>query len=92
LGRFAGDASVFAGGDLRFRLFHPGVLSISDFGLLGFADVGRVYVDGNSPGDWHAGYGGGIWFSVIGPQNTISLSLAKGDETTFFYFLYGFAF
>jgi hypothetical protein len=89
-GRFAGDASAYGGSDLRFLLFKPKILSVSHFGLFGFADAGRVWVDGDSPGDLHTGYGGGIWLSFIGLPNTTSIAIAKSDERTAFYLWWGF--
>lgn len=93
--RFAGDASAFGGGDFRFRLFSPGILSITDLGLFGFGDAGRVWVselEDPSPGGWHTAFGGGIWLSFIGLPNTSSLAIAKSKERTTFYFWWGFAF
>jgi len=67
-------------------------LLISHFGIFGFADGGRVYVDGDSPGELHFGYGGGIWTSFLGRPNTLSLALANSDEGVQFYAVWGFAF
>jgi hypothetical protein len=91
-GRFAGDASLYAGGDFRFRLLNPRMLSITDMGLFGFSDTGRVWLNGDSPGDWHWGYGGGLWLAFIGMPNTISLAIGKSPERTSIYIWYGFAF
>ena len=40
-------------------------------GALGLADAGRVYLDGDSPGGWHAGYGGGLSFRTLGHAATV---------------------
>ena len=66
-------------------------------GLLGFADVGRVFEDEPSfgPGSrsrrWHPSAGGGIWFAPLARTNTFTLSAAhSADETVFVYLRAGF--
>jgi hypothetical protein len=90
--RYAGDASLYAGAELRlfltkFYLFVPG-----KFGVFGLGDVGRVYLEGESSDVWHAAAGGGIWASFLDPANTVSLALARGAERTGVYFRVGFGF
>jgi hypothetical protein len=46
--------------------------------VFGFADAGRVYMDGESPGGWHTGVGGGIWLGVL--RSSTSLSLTFSDS------------
>jgi outer membrane translocation and assembly module TamA len=43
------------------------------FGVLGFHDVGRVWMKDDSSKTWHRGYGGGIW---VAPFNKIVLTAA----------------
>ncbi len=88
--RFAGDASVYGNADLRIVLFRPKIIVPGDFGIQGFADVGRVFLDDESSDDWHPSGGGGIWFSPLVRTNTISLSVAGGPEETLAYFRFGF--
>jgi hypothetical protein len=90
--RFAGDTSLYGGSELRLLLAETRSLLISHFGIFGFADGGRVYVDGDSPGELHYGYGGGIWTSFLGRPNTVSLALANSDESLQVYLVWGFAF
>jgi hypothetical protein len=90
--RYAGDASLYAGAELRlfltkFYLFVPG-----NFGIFGLGDVGRVFLEGQSSDVWHAAGGGGIWMSFLDPVNTISLALSKSAERTGVYFRVGFGF
>jgi hypothetical protein len=90
--RYAGDASVYAGAELRlfltkFYLFVPG-----RFGVFGLGDVGRVYLEGESSDLWHAAGGGGVWASFLDPANTISLALSRSAERTGVYFRVGFGF
>jgi hypothetical protein len=50
--------------------------------VFGLMDVGRVWLDGESPGGWHKGVGGGLWFSSLG--QTFSVAYAHGDEHRFY--------
>jgi hypothetical protein len=61
--RFAGRTTFFAGAEPRIRLnrFRAVLWPNGEFGLLGFADAGRVWADGEPDGPWHVGYGGGLW-------------------------------
>jgi hypothetical protein len=61
------------------RLLVPGQL-----GLLGFTDVGRVFLEGESSKDWHESIGGGVWFTVLGRANIISLTVARSPERSTF--------
>jgi hypothetical protein len=90
--RYAGDASVFGSADLRiyvsrFRFFLPGT-----WGLVGFADVGRVYLRGEDSNDWHNGVGGGLWFAWLDRANTISATFGRSEGRNAFYVRTGFAF
>jgi hypothetical protein len=90
--RYAGDAALFANADLRiyvsrFRIFLPG-----EWGILGFADTGRVYLDGESSNEWHTGFGGGLWFAWLDRANTVSLSFSRSEGRNAAYVKAGFAF
>jgi hypothetical protein len=90
--RYAGDASINGGADLRlyvsrFRFILPGT-----WGLLGFADTGRVYLEGETSDRWHSGYGGGLWFAWLDPSNTVSATYARSEGQNAFYVRAGFAF
>jgi hypothetical protein len=63
--RYAGDAALYATSELRIPLAHFKLLMPLHAGIMGLAEAGRVYVDGSSPGGWHAVTGGGIW---VGPR------------------------
>lgn len=76
--RFAGDAEVHASAELRFyggqaKIFVP-VL----YGPLLFVDTGRVFVRGESSGQWHTGMGGGIWIAFFEPRYSAHLAIARG--------------
>ncbi len=83
--RYAGEASVYAGSELRLFLTRFYFLAPADFGVLGLADVGRVFLDGEESDRWHAAGGGGIWASFLDRSYMVSLSLAKSSERTALY-------
>lgn len=76
--RFAGDAALYGGAELRVPLFRMELLTKGRLGVLGLADAGRVYVDGESPGGWHTGYGAGLWFATLG--QAVNVVWARGEE------------
>jgi hypothetical protein len=96
--RYAGDAAVFGNAELRLPLFRFTVLLPIRVGVLGLADVGRVYFEGEASEKWHKGFGGGVWFSLLKPENTLSVTAAMdpdatgADRTLRVYFNAGFAF
>ncbi len=90
--RFAGDLSLYGGLDLRVPVVEIKKVLPGPFGVVGLVDVGRVWLDGESPGGFHVGYGGGIWTGFLGRGQTVSLTVAFSDEQTSFYVAYGFSF
>jgi hypothetical protein len=96
--RYAGDAMAFANSELRVPLFQFQILLPIRFGVLGLADVGRVWLEGESSDRWHKGYGGGVWLMFLRPQNTLTVTAATdpdatgADEGWRVYFHAGFAF
>jgi hypothetical protein len=90
--RYAGDASLYGSADLRihlsrFRFVFPGT-----WGVLGFADAGRVYLDGEESDKWHNSYGGGLWFAWLDRANVITATYARADGDYRIYVRAGFAF
>jgi outer membrane protein assembly factor BamA len=90
--RYAGDAALWGNAELRLELSRFFFVLPGDFGVFGLGDVGRVFLDGESSDTWHTGVGGGLWFAFLDPGNTLTLSLARGDDRTAFYFRAGFAY
>ncbi|RYZ51097.1 MAG: metallophosphoesterase, partial [Sphingobacteriales bacterium] len=74
--RFAGSSLAYNSVELRAKLFQvrskvlPG-----DLGLVGFNDVGRVWMRGESSAKWHHAYGGGVYYT---PFNLVMLSVMMG--------------
>lgn len=91
--RYAGDGSVHGNADLYLPLTRASFLGIPlQFGVQGFADVGRVYVEGESSNTWHHGLGGGPYFASPGRRNVVSLLFARSERRTALYLRTGFAF
>ncbi|RMH18349.1 MAG: hypothetical protein D6701_06450 [Gemmatimonadetes bacterium] len=90
--RFTGRHAVWAGAEVRWPLGGFSFMLPSDFGFFASADVGRVVVDGASPGGWHLGTGGGVWIAPAAPGNTLSVGYLRGGERGAWYAGYGFAF
>jgi hypothetical protein len=90
--RYAGDASAYGSTELRLSLTKITLILPAQFGVFGLADVGRVFLAGESSDTWHAAAGGGVWLSYLERAYTISLAIAKSDERTGVYAQAGFGF
>ena len=90
--RYAGDASVFGNADIRLYLFRFNLLLPFDFGVHGFGDIGRVFEFDRSSATWHPSVGGGLWLSPIARTNSISVSVAAGDDGPLYYVRLGFGY
>ena len=101
--RYAGDAAVYGNADLRLYVSRFRILLPGEWGVFGFGDGGRVYLESSgvpTPGlgvlqgsdKWHYGYGGGLWFAWLDRANTLSLAYARSELRNAFYFKAGFAF
>jgi hemolysin activation/secretion protein len=81
--RFIGDAAAFGSAEIRVPLSGTFPLLINwNPGVFALVDAGRVWLDGDSPGKLHAGYGGGVWLSALG--QTFSVVFAHGDSNRFY--------
>jgi outer membrane protein assembly factor BamA len=73
--RFGGDQMFFNNFEARIALFRFwSYIAPGQAGIIGFYDVGRVWVAGEDSNTWHSGYGPGIF---IAPA-TLSFSLMYG--------------
>jgi len=74
--RFSGKTSVYHNTELRFSISNMNMyITKGTWGLLAFADHGRVWVPGEESDTWHHGYGGGLWFL---PFNKMALTATYG--------------
>jgi len=61
-------------------------------GVMGFFDIGRVFVDGESSDRWHHGAGGGLFFTTPGRHSLVSVQVAGSEGNTAVYVRGGLAF
>jgi len=91
--RFAGDASLFGGVEARFWPFTMNVPPVpTRVGVLAFADVGRVWLSGESSDVWHPSWGGGLMLQPVATPFVLTAAMARGREGSRWYFGYGFFF
>jgi hypothetical protein len=87
--RHTGDAVVYGNVDLRANLGALGV-GPPHWGVLGLADVGRVFLEGEDSRRWHTAFGGGLWTTLGG--HLFSATAASGGERLGFFVKSGFHF
>lgn len=75
--RYAGDASVYGSAELRIPIAKFPLILPLDVGALGFADAGRVSVNGESLGGWHSAAGGGFWVGYLNPGINFNVLLTN---------------
>ncbi|MDO7854663.1 metallophosphoesterase [Hymenobacter convexus] len=87
--RFAGRTAVYANFEPRLELFSfNAYLFPGKFGIMGLADVGRVYSD-NDTGEYkglnafHSGFGGGIYVDIL-KAAVINATYSVGEEKLVF--------
>ena len=80
-GRFRGDSSLFGNAELRWWIGKRknAVLPLR-WGLVGFAESGRVWLEGEESKKWHTGYGGGLMVQLIGTPMAVGGSIANGTR------------
>jgi hemolysin activation/secretion protein len=76
--RFSGDAAVFGNAELRVPVVRMELLVRGTLGVIGLADAGRVWVEGDENKDWHTSYGGGLSFTSLG--KAVSAVFAHGEQ------------
>jgi len=78
--QYAGDASVYGNAELRYPIAKFPLILPLDVGALAFADAGRVYVNGDSPGGWHSAMGGGFWVGFVNPGISLNVMLTNRSD------------
>jgi hypothetical protein len=76
--RFYGKHSLHFNNDLRWIFPTRNFLFSGKAGLIGFYDIGRVWVPGEVSDLWHNSYGGGI---LLVPYNKFAISATYGVST-----------
>ena len=88
--RYIGDRTAFGSVELRLPLETTFPLLINwKPGVFALADAGRVWLDGESAGKWHAGIGGGMWITALGQTFTVAAAHGEGNR---FYLSKGMSF
>lgn len=62
----------------KMRTVVPG-----DFGFNVFADVGRVYLEGEESNTWHPSYGSGIFYSPFRRTSLYGVKFGTDDDRFF---------
>ena len=87
--RFAGSGIMYASAEGRVKLFKSeSYILPGDVGIIGFYDVGKVWMRGMESKKWHSSYGGGLYYS---PFNIVIVSATVGisDEDNLLNFSLG---
>jgi hypothetical protein len=90
--RYLGDASLWGNSEVRLRVSGLTLVVPGSWGIQGFADAGRVWLEGESSDTWHVGVGGGLWISLLNDRMALSAGLSHGRETDLFYVRGGFSY
>jgi outer membrane protein assembly factor BamA len=91
--RLAGDGSLLGSAELRLKLFKMNFLLPETVGIFGFAETGRVFLEGEKSDLWRTGYGGGLFIFLINRDITLKLTYARSKEKDYaIYFGTGFGF
>jgi len=88
--RYLGDASLWGNSDLRLRVSRIRIVIPGSWGIHGFADAGRVWLEGETSDTWHVGVGGGIWMMALNDRMGFSTGISHSKETNIIYFTGGF--
>jgi hypothetical protein len=92
-GRFRGDSSLYGNAELRWWIGKRKRAALPlRWGLVGFGETGRVWLDGEDSKKWHTGYGVGAMVQLIGTPMALQGSVANGDEGVRFYVGGGYSF
>ncbi len=90
--RFNGDAVLYNNTEFRLQLFNlRSFLLPATVGLVGFHDIGRVWMEGEASSKWHNTFGLGL---SVAPLNQIVATLSVGfnEEETLPFFSFGYQF
>lgn len=90
--RFAGDAALFGSAELRLHLTNLFLAVPGKQGIFGFADQGRVYLEGENSNTWHRSYGAGVWLAFLTPGSLVTAGLGHSEEGNRLFARVGFAF
>lgn len=89
-GRYAGQASAFFNSELRIRAATLPFVVPWQLGVVGIADLGRVFNVTDDGNVWHGSAGGGIWFSL--PNRSVGgvVTVVTSPQGSALWLSYGF--
>ena len=90
--RYNGDAVFYNNLEIRLQLFnlHTPILPAT-VGMVGFHDIGRVWLKGENSNTWHNSLGAGIWIAPLS-QLVATFSVGFNKEETLPFFSFGYQF
>jgi hypothetical protein len=87
--RFSGASLAYGSMELRGRLFRSrSYIFPGDVGLVGFTDIGRVWMKNESSRRWHNAYGAGVYYVPFN-MVIVSATVAFSKEERLFNFSVG---
>ncbi|OOG78213.1 BamA/TamA family outer membrane protein [Algoriphagus sp. A40] len=90
--RYNGDAMFYNNLEIRLQLFNfRNPILPATVGMIGFHDIGRVWLEGEDSTNWHNSLGGGIWIAPIS-QFVATFSVGFNKEETLPFFSFGYQF
>ncbi|MDQ3278214.1 MAG: outer membrane protein assembly factor [Bacteroidota bacterium] len=91
--RFAGRARFYNNSEVRINL---GVRNFYFFkgpvGLIGFNDIGRVWMNNENSDRWHKGHGWGVWLAPFGKVVVMGTMTTSEEEKKWLQVSFGFQF
>ncbi|MGD9900411.1 MAG: BamA/TamA family outer membrane protein [Calditrichaceae bacterium] len=90
--RFAGDASILGGMELRIPVAKVEIVFPATFGISFYGELGRVFLEEESSDKWHNSQGGGAWLSYFHKRINLNFTAANSTEDLAFYFRTEFIF
>jgi hypothetical protein len=90
--RFIGDSALYGNADLRLYLSRFFLALPGEWGIFGFGDVGRVWLEGETSDTWHTSWGGGLWIGLLSRSNAVAFTVAQTEERTTLAIRAGFSF
>lgn len=90
--RFNGKAVAYNNTEVRIQVFNLKTYILpATIGVLGFHDIGRVWMENEKSTTWHNTFGLGVWLAPLN-QIVATLSLGFNDEETLPFFSFGYQF
>lgn len=90
--RFTGDQAAYGTLELRQPLGLIHILLPTEVGIIGLVDMGRVWLDSESPGGWRTSAGGGIWLAPLRRSFASRVLVVNSEEGTIFRVVAGIPF